>query len=441
MAQFRWLCSPSSDAPAIRRRLLAMVERQWAERPASDELRTIYLFLTRRCNLGCQHCYIKGVGPLARDTDFDFPTIKKLIDQALPHGLKKVKVSGGEPLVHKDALTVLEYLGGLGLKEIVLETNGTLFREDTIPRLAAIRNLTVFISLDHIDELRHDTFREKAGAFAKTTRVLQALGQSTVQSVVTTTAYRDNYDKIPAIVDLVLGWGIKRHRTLLNIHPLGNARSRLDNAVTLDECDILIENLLASEHFRLGRAYVTLPPALMPLSDLQGVYTCGWGDSVLGILSTGDISMCSASYDDPKMIAGNALDRPLIEIWRHSPFFKELRSIREGHVKGVCGNCIFYRLCGGVCKMSSYAHYGEKDAPYPLCQEAYNAGAFPAYALVDPERDCTYQPGAIAQSRPPCDDGPSRLLQIMPSDRLTPDLRPSITSAPTQENGDAVCVQ
>jgi radical SAM protein with 4Fe4S-binding SPASM domain len=99
------------------------------------------------------------------------------------------------------------------------------------------------------------------------------------------------------------------------------------------------------------------------------------------------------------MIGGNAFETPLMDIWQNSPFFQELREVGGGNVKGVCGNCVFYSVCRGVCKMSSWSHYGEKDAPYPLCQEVYNNGGFPTYALLDPDRDCTYRRGTIAPRR------------------------------------------
>jgi radical SAM protein with 4Fe4S-binding SPASM domain len=395
-----WLSEPS-DRDGIKSELVSLVEREYAKRHGGDELKTIYIFLTRKCNLGCQHCYIEGVGPKAKGIDFNFDTIKGLIEQARPHGLRKVKVSGGEPMVHKEFMRIMDYLGSIGLQELVLETNGTLFKEDTVGNLASIPNLTVFISLDHAQPGQHDGFRGRAGAFEKTATALKALGGLDIGSVVTTTAYRDNYDKILEIVELVFSWGIKRHRTLLNIHPMGNARGHLDNAITLDECEVLISSLLASRHFDSGRAYMTLPPALMPLKVLKSIHTCGWGDNVLGILSNGDISMCSASYDDPNMIGGNVAQQPLMDIWRNSRFFQDLRDISGGAVKGVCSNCVFYKVCRGVCKMSSYSHYGEKDAPYPLCQEIYNNGAFPTYALIDPTRNVSYGGGAIRPKREP----------------------------------------
>lgn len=408
MAHLDWL-PPAEDLAATRGVLSNLVQRELLHRQSGgDELRTIYLFLTRKCNLGCQHCYIEGVGPRAKGVDFNLNTIKGLIEQARPHGLRKVKVSGGEPMVHKEFMAVMDYLGTCGLAELVLETNGTLFNEQTIEQLAKLPKLTIFLSLDHHEPQAHDEFRGKTGTYSKTVAVLADLGRTDIETVVTTTANRQNFQHVPKIMDLVFGLGIKKHRTLLNIHPLGNARSHLSNALTLEECEGLIGELLASEHFASGRAYMTLPPALMPLKHLTGIHTCGWGDSVLGILSNGEVSMCSASYDDPEMIGGNAFEKPLMDIWRQSPFFQELREVGAGDVKGVCGNCVFYAVCRGVCKMSSWAHYGEKDAPYPLCQEVYNSGAFPDYALIDQELDSTYRKGTIRQSR-------TRTLEVAPS--------------------------
>jgi AdoMet-dependent heme synthase len=138
MNHLSWLPEPS-NAEVVRSRLVALVDQEHARRTATSDLKTIYLFLTRKCNLGCQHCYIEGVGPKAKGVDFNLTTIKGLIEQARLHGLRKVKVSGGEPMVHKEFMAVMDYLGSIGLSELVLETNGTLFKSDTIARLDKLR--------------------------------------------------------------------------------------------------------------------------------------------------------------------------------------------------------------------------------------------------------------------------------------------------------------
>jgi hypothetical protein len=75
--------------------------------------------------------------------------------------------------------------------------------------------------------------------------------------------------------------------------------------------------------------------------------------------------------------------------------------------------------------MSSYSHYGQIDAPYPLCQEIYNRGGFPRYALVDPAKDCHYGREVIRTVRTHTpetllrpDSGDGRLLQIGVSEKL-----------------------
>lgn len=383
----------------MRTEILKIVEESALRRGDTAELRTIYLFLTRKCNLGCSHCYINGVGKQARDKDFDLLTIERIITEARTLGLRKVKVSGGEPLLHPEAKEILAFLAGIGLKEVVLETNGTVLPDTMIDFLAPMENLTVFVSLDHYDPNEHDAFRKRHGAWAKASNTIRKLAEANIKTVVTTTAYRENVGTILNIIEMVLDWGVFRHRTLLNIHPLGNAKENLSNAVTLAECKEVIDAIISSDHYASGRAYLTLPPALTPIRDIKEVYTCGWGDGVLGVLSTGDVSMCSASYDDASLLTGNIQEQSLTEIWQDGGLFKELREVGKGRVQGVCSNCIFYSACRGVCKMSSYAHYKQLDAPYPLCQEFYNHGWFPKYALIDPERDCSYKPDSIPFTR------------------------------------------
>lgn len=396
--ELRWLPRPSEDDDSIRKRLVEAVDAESTARDDEHELHTVYVYLTRKCNLACAHCYIVGVGHAASDHDLNLETLTRLIEQARVMGVRRVKVSGGEPFLHPSALELLEHLDSLGLEEILLETNGAVLQSNIVERLSRIRGLQLFVSLDHIEARKHDAFRGKPGAFAMTSAALKRLGESDLTSTVTTVANGENFDRIQEIIDTVFSWGIDRHRTLLNIHPLGNARDHRENALTLDECEELVTTLLASDHFRSGRAYMTLPPALSPLDRLGRLTTCGWGTNVLGILSTGQITMCSASYGDPEMIAGNALEMPLNDIWT-GPFFQRLREVGQGDVQGVCANCVFYRVCRGVCKMSSYSHYGVKNGPYPLCQEFYNLNAFPTYALVDPERECSFRASGIGLTR------------------------------------------
>jgi AdoMet-dependent heme synthase len=398
MGPLSWI--NSEHAESKRRHLQSLMGNNGRNNgEARRNLHTIYLFLTRKCNLSCSHCYIDGVGPHAKDKDFNLETVTRIFEKVKPAGLKKVKISGGEATLHPEFFQILDYLNTLGLEEIVLETNGMIHREHLINRLPAIRNLTVYVSLDHFVAEAHDLFRKRAGAYEKTTGFLQLLGKTNVRSVVTTTAYKNNYRHILEIIETVLSWGITRHRTLLNIHPLGNAKNNLSNILTIDELIEVMDTIVQSDYFMQKKAYLTLPPALMPIETLDEIKTCGWGNDVLGLLSTGDISMCSASYGDANMIGGNIFTDDVLDVWENGLFFEELRKIGNGDVQGVCANCLLYENCRGVCKMSSYAYYGEKDAPYPLCQEFYNKGLFPEYALKDNGVNSTYQPGVIAQTR------------------------------------------
>ena len=68
-------------------------------------LRTIYFYLTDGCNLRCRHCWID---PMYRNKEdghsfLPFDLFVSIIKEAKELGLKGVKLTGGEPLLHPNA--------------------------------------------------------------------------------------------------------------------------------------------------------------------------------------------------------------------------------------------------------------------------------------------------------------------------------------------------
>jgi cyclic pyranopterin phosphate synthase len=83
--------------------------------------------VTGRCNLRCIYCMPYGLptcaGPLR---SLPLPLIASFVRAALRHGLKKVRLTGGEPLVRDDIVKVVETLKDLGVEDLSLTTNGLL---------------------------------------------------------------------------------------------------------------------------------------------------------------------------------------------------------------------------------------------------------------------------------------------------------------------------
>ena len=118
---------------------------------------TLRLGLTERCNLRCVYCMpAEGIPLTPTRAMLTTDEIERLARVLVGTGVDKVRLTGGEPLVRKDAVEVTERLGRLGLRSLALTTNGLLL-EDRLPalRAAGLTDLTV-----SLDTLRADRFQE-----------------------------------------------------------------------------------------------------------------------------------------------------------------------------------------------------------------------------------------------------------------------------------------
>ncbi len=106
--------------------------------------------LTDNCNLRCFYCMPDekyAFAPAAKLMQPDeIETIAKLF---VSHGVKKIRLTGGEPLVRKDAPVIIDKLGKLGI-ELAITTNGVRINE-MMDNLMSAQVKTINISLDTLD--------------------------------------------------------------------------------------------------------------------------------------------------------------------------------------------------------------------------------------------------------------------------------------------------
>ncbi len=129
--------------------------------PARDSfdrpLRDLRISVTDRCNFRCVYCMPREVfGPsfqfLNRDELLTYEEIARLARIFIAHGVEKIRVTGGEPLVRRDLPRLVANLAALdGLRDLTLTTNGALLPAQARPlREAGLRRITV--SLDSLDD-------------------------------------------------------------------------------------------------------------------------------------------------------------------------------------------------------------------------------------------------------------------------------------------------
>lgn len=89
-----------------------------------NKLNIVYIAITNRCNLNCIHCTAKS-----NINEIDTLSLKEIyaiIDQICDVNPRIINITGGEPLIRKDILQILNYIRNKYSGYIVLSTNGIL---------------------------------------------------------------------------------------------------------------------------------------------------------------------------------------------------------------------------------------------------------------------------------------------------------------------------
>ncbi|HEX2252872.1 MAG TPA: GTP 3',8-cyclase MoaA [Thermoanaerobaculia bacterium] len=148
--------------------------------PAVDTLRRplhdLRISVTDRCNFRCQYCMPREVfGPefrfLPRSEILTYEEIARVARVAHGRGVRKIRLTGGEPLLRRDLPDLVALLSELPGVELALTTNGVL-----LPRraaaLAAAGLDRVTVSLDALDD---EVFRRMNDAEVPVARVLEGI--------------------------------------------------------------------------------------------------------------------------------------------------------------------------------------------------------------------------------------------------------------------------
>ena len=121
-------------------------------------LRDLRISVTDRCNFRCRYCmpreeFGKGHDFLPKNEILTYEEIRNFVKACEPLGLRKVRITGGEPLLRKDIHHLVRQLSSMDM-EVALTTNGSLL-ENNAADLAESGLSRVTISLDAIDQEVH----------------------------------------------------------------------------------------------------------------------------------------------------------------------------------------------------------------------------------------------------------------------------------------------
>jgi SynChlorMet cassette radical SAM/SPASM protein ScmF len=372
----------------------ARISRKRSESDLSNDfpLTHIYFYISKICNLRCEHCWIEARHASHTPDNAFLPTtiFEQVIDQAKELGLKTVRLTGGEPLLHPDFLGILEVVRwhDLGL---LVETNATACSDTVAESIARCDGATVAASIDGATAASHELMRGTPGSLQAAEQGIARLTRRGISVQLIMTMTTRNKDQIAAVV--ILAEKVGASSVKFNIlQPTGRGRALHAKGVALSTAEIVElsqwVNHELSNQTKLD-LYFNVPAAFRPLGHVFGEGPRRFGfcgvKEIIGVLSNGSYALCGIGEAVPELVFGDSRVDALSDVWRTHPTLLSIRRDLPARLEGICKLCLLSNLCLGSCIAQNYFRESSLWAPFWFCQNAHEQGLFPQSRLKHPK--------------------------------------------------------
>ena len=193
--------------------------------PFGREVNYLRVSVTDRCDFRCTYCMSENMEFLPKKDILTLEEIEEICNSFINLGTKKIRLTGGEPLVRKGVFQLIENLGkriGDGLDELTITTNGSQL-EKSAKDLYKFGVRRINVSLDHLDP---DKFRQitRWGDLEKVLRGIEFAKSIGLRIKINTVALNNfNEDHLIDIID----WCSKNEHdmTIIEVMPMGDIGS------------------------------------------------------------------------------------------------------------------------------------------------------------------------------------------------------------------------
>ncbi|MFH1456023.1 MAG: radical SAM protein [archaeon] len=325
---------------------------------------TVYLEITHNCNFRCKHCYVKA----PQKKQMTLEQVKYIAKILKKYGFKKVLLTGGEPLLHKDIKEITELLK----KDfkVVLITNGTLIKE---VNLDYNQFDGIYISYDGPSDKEYKALRGKGGFFIVQDNIKHLVKQGSKVAIgIILTKY--NIDKIDDLVEQARELNVDKINLTVT-QPFGRTLKNKDLILTPEEYFKIIPKLskIKDIHFESMLCY---PKELrndsktvkkLSLFD-KYMSGCAAGKKFIYINPDGNVTPCGYITADNELMkeTGNIFKMDLKDIYK-TKLFQFFMNRSWESVKGKCKCCDYSVICKGGCPFRSHYLKGNPQLPDPWC--------------------------------------------------------------------------
>lgn len=324
--------------------------------------------LTPGCDHKCGHCY--NVWNASEDdpqggypkgqlrTEAFIKMMEKAVEES---GADHITITGGEPLLRKDALEIIERASQL-VSVVQLITNGSHVPPEVAQRLASFRLRSVQLTLLSADPDRHNELKG-ADCFDETVRAALDLTEAGVPVQICFVAMDKNWQDFADVMELCFALGVK-YISYNRMSPTGWAIHQIEDLMpTVEQVE---HNLATAEELgpRWGLHVSTampIPPCLIRMERYKwvkfGFCSVGTESPNITIDALGNVRSCNLSSN----IMGNIQFQKWDDIYQDKYFHSFKKKVPD-----MCKGCHYEQSCQGGCKESGFATFGDLKHPEPF---------------------------------------------------------------------------
>lgn len=305
-----------------------------------EKINTVYLMVTRKCNMNCDFCAISANDKLRPEKEFKLEDIQNKVipffQKNKPH---KMILTGGEPLIKDQIVEIAKALRNGLTCPITLQSNGLAITEELTEQLKG-----------YIDEIDFSTMHmfgtpEKEQQLIKHIEMCQQAG---IKVVLTFIYEKTNEMDLYRLIDIAAKYDID---VLFNIvSSVGRAK---ENSEILTDMEHLDMNLKIVKYI-LNQGYEDKKIGGAFYQRVQVRNSCGGYGKVMAIFPEGDIYMCQCMEQNQVRMGNILSDEPQKILQELENLLKkdEIKRLFCAEYKEICKECDYRYICGGHCLAS-----------------------------------------------------------------------------------------
>jgi MoaA/NifB/PqqE/SkfB family radical SAM enzyme len=329
----------------------------------------VFWEITRSCALACSHCRAEAQ-PHRHPEELDSAEALRLIGQLAAWKPPMLILTGGDPLMRRDALDLVREAANAGLHVGLSPSATQRLLQTDFAQLKSAGVQRMSLSLDGATRETHDAFRGVSGTYDRTIEAVRRAHEVGLSLQINTTLTRGNmpeyedfkrlmFELKPAMWSLFLLVPTGRAGLADLPDPADIERVFEDMAGLVGNAPFAVKTT-EGHHFRRVVMQKSGGGASRPRPGMRSPLGIRDGRGVMFISHIGEVSPSGFL----PMVCGNVKTTHPEEIYCRHPLFVSLRD--NDALGGKCGLCEFRRVCGGS-RSRAYGVYGDPFAEDPSC--------------------------------------------------------------------------